>query len=59
MSEDRRLMVLRAIVQDAAKRDYRFAELVHGLVRSDAFREQALPRDAHDGAQTVARVEAK
>ncbi len=50
---------VRAIVRDAASRDYKFAQLVHGIVRSDAFREQALPRDAHDGAQTVASLEAK
>ena len=48
---------VRAIVRDAARHDYRFAELVHGIVRSDAFREQALP--VPNGAQTVARVEAK
>jgi hypothetical protein len=43
---------VRAIVQDAAKH-------VHGVVRSDAFREQAPPAAATGGAQTVARVEAK
>jgi len=50
---------VRAIVQDAAKHDYKFAEIVHGVVRSDAFREQALPAAPTGGAQTVARVEAK
>ena len=50
---------VRAIVQDGAKHDYRFAELVHGVVRSDAFREQALPAAPKGGAQTVARIEAK
>ena len=50
---------VRAIVQDAAKHEYRFAELVHGVVRSDAFREQAPPACRNGGAQTVARVEAK
>jgi len=50
---------VRAIVRDAASRDYKFAELVHGIVRSDAFREQTLPAAPASGAQTVARVEAK
>jgi hypothetical protein len=50
---------VRAIVHDAAKHDYRFAELVHGVVRSDAFREQALPVAPKDSAQTVARVDAR
>jgi hypothetical protein len=50
---------VRAIVRDAAKHDYRFAELVHGVARSDAFREQALPEAPNGAAQTVARVEAK
>ena len=48
-----------AIVRDAASRDYKFAEIVHGVVRSDAFREQSLPAAPAGAAQTVARVEAK
>jgi hypothetical protein len=50
---------VRAIVHDAATHDYRFAELVHGIVRSDAFREQAPPREPSGGAQTVARADAR
>jgi hypothetical protein len=50
---------VRAIVHDAAERDYAFAALVHGIVRSDAFREQAPPRDSGGRAQTVARAEAR
>jgi hypothetical protein len=50
---------VRAIVQDAARHDYRFAELVHGVVRSDAFRKQALPAAPTSGGQTVARVDEK
>jgi Protein of unknown function (DUF1592)/Protein of unknown function (DUF1588)/Protein of unknown function (DUF1585)/Protein of unknown function (DUF1587)/Protein of unknown function (DUF1595) len=46
---------VRAIVRDAASRDYRFADLVHGIVRSDAFREQAAPVAPNSG-QTVARA---
>ena len=45
---------VRAVVQAAAKRDYTFAELVHGVVRSDAFREQAPPASPTSTAQTVA-----
>lgn len=33
---------VRAIVRDAAKKDYRFSSLVAGIVSSDAFRMQAL-----------------
>jgi len=33
---------VRAIVRDAAKKDYRFSSLVTGIVASDAFRMQAL-----------------
>ncbi|HVS22714.1 MAG TPA: DUF1592 domain-containing protein [Gammaproteobacteria bacterium] len=50
---------VRAIVRDAQRRDYRFAELVHGIVRSDAFRGQAPPREPSGRAQTVARAEAE
>jgi hypothetical protein len=50
---------VRAIVQGAAKRGYTFAELVHGVVRSDAFREQAPPRESGSPTQTVARAEAR
>ncbi len=50
---------VRAIVRDAASRDYRFAEIVHGVVRSDAFREQTLPTAPAGTAQTVARAETK
>jgi hypothetical protein len=46
---------VRAIVREAERRNYRFAELVHGIVRSDAFREQAPPRErSGTAAQTVA-----
>jgi hypothetical protein len=45
---------VRAIVQAAAKHDYRFAEIVHGVVRSDAFREQAPPVAPNTAGQTVA-----
>jgi hypothetical protein len=47
---------VRAIVRHAASRDYRFAELVHGIVRSDAFLEQTLPTTSAGAAQTVASV---
>jgi hypothetical protein len=49
---------VRAVVRDAAKRDYRFADLVLGIVLSDAFREQALPATPA-AAATVARSEAR
>ncbi|HEX5049600.1 MAG TPA: DUF1592 domain-containing protein [Gammaproteobacteria bacterium] len=46
---------VRAIVHAAAKQDYRFASLVAGVVRSDAFRMQA---PAHDSpTATVASTE--
>ncbi len=38
--------VVRAIVRDAAKKDYRFAELVKGVVHCAAFQQQRLPADA-------------
>jgi hypothetical protein len=50
---------VRAIVRAAAKSDYAFAALVHGVVQSDAFREQAPPREPAGAAQTVARAEAR
>jgi hypothetical protein len=34
---------LRAIVRAAASRDYRFADLVQGIIASDAFRMNQLP----------------
>jgi hypothetical protein len=48
---------VRAIVRDAANRDYKFAEIVHGVVRSDAFREQTPPASPTSAGQTVARAE--
>jgi len=36
---------VRAIVRDASQRDYRFSAIVAGIVRSDAFRMQAVVHD--------------
>jgi len=40
---------VRQIVRDSAKDDYRFFDIVRGIVRSDAFRLQAPPHDAAPG----------
>jgi hypothetical protein len=37
---------VRAVVRAAKKQDYRFAALVAGIVQSDAFRMQAVRREA-------------
>jgi len=47
---------VRGIVHAAAKRDYRFAALVEGIVQSDAFRMQAPPSEKAPTA-TVASAE--
>jgi hypothetical protein len=47
---------VRAIVHAAAKQDYRFAALVEGVVRSDAFRMQSPPNEPTKTA-TVASAE--
>jgi hypothetical protein len=41
---------VRAVVRAAAEQDYRFSALVAGIVRSDAFRMQAVLRDQDPGA---------
>ena len=47
---------VRAIVRDAAKHDYRLSAIVAGIVKSDAFRRQALsPDDGLTTAQAGAR----
>ena len=45
---------VRAIVRSAAAQDYRFSALVAGIVRSDAFRMQAVVNDAGAGVQASA-----
>jgi hypothetical protein len=47
---------VRAVVHAAAKQDYRFAALVEGIVRSDAFRMQAPPNERAPAA-TLASAE--
>jgi mono/diheme cytochrome c family protein len=42
---------VRQIVRDAGKDDYRFFDLVKGIVRSDAFRMQAPPHEGAHGEQ--------
>jgi hypothetical protein len=41
---------VRAIEHSAERADYRFAAIVAGVVRSDAFRMQAAGRDADGGS---------
>jgi mono/diheme cytochrome c family protein len=45
---------VRAIVRAAAAQDYRFSALVTGIVRSDAFRMQAVVKDDGAGVQASA-----
>ncbi len=45
---------VRAIVRTAAAQDYRFSALVTGIVRSDAFRMQAVVKDEGAGVQASA-----
>jgi Uncharacterized protein involved in ubiquinone biosynthesis len=47
---------VRAIVRDAAKDDYRFSSIVMGIVRSDAFRMQAVPHGEKPAGEQVAAV---
>jgi hypothetical protein len=42
---------VRAVVREAAQDDYRFAAIVAGIVRSDAFRMQAVIDDDSDGVR--------
>jgi mono/diheme cytochrome c family protein len=42
---------VRDVVRDAAKDDYRFAAIVAGIVRSDAFRMQAVIDNESDGVE--------
>jgi Protein of unknown function (DUF1592)/Protein of unknown function (DUF1588)/Protein of unknown function (DUF1585)/Protein of unknown function (DUF1587)/Protein of unknown function (DUF1595) len=51
--EYRDMPQVRAIVRDAAKRNYTFAALVTGIVRSDAFRKQAPPEPPSKPAAAV------
>jgi hypothetical protein len=41
----------RAVVRDAAVHDYRFSAIVAGIVRSDAFRMQAVAHDDRGAIQ--------
>ena len=45
---------VRAIVREAAARDYRFSAIVAGIVRSDAFRMQAVAQDDRAAIQASA-----
>jgi hypothetical protein len=45
---------VRAIVRDAAARDYRFSAIVAGIVRSNAFRMQATVHDDRGAIQAAA-----
>ncbi|HUL80619.1 MAG TPA: DUF1592 domain-containing protein, partial [Gammaproteobacteria bacterium] len=45
---------VRAIVREAAARDYRFSAIVAGIVRSDAFRMQATVHDDRGAIQAAA-----
>ena len=45
---------VRAIVRDAAAHDYRFSAIVAGIVRSDAFRMQAVVHDERGAIQASA-----
>jgi hypothetical protein len=47
---------VRQIVRDAAADNYRFFDLIRGVVNSDAFRLQAAPHDESAGTSTVAWV---
>jgi hypothetical protein len=49
---------VREIVRDAKRQGYRFSALVAGIVRSDAFRMQAVRRDGESTQQaSVAAVQ--
>jgi mono/diheme cytochrome c family protein len=45
---------IRAVVRAAERRDYRFSEIVAGIVKTDAFRLQALPEVAEIGSSRAA-----
>ncbi|HEX7079424.1 MAG TPA: DUF1592 domain-containing protein [Gammaproteobacteria bacterium] len=50
---------VRAVVREAAEKDYRFPAIVAGIVKSDAFRMQAMPpRDDTDPARVAAAATA-
>jgi hypothetical protein len=45
---------VRAVVREAGRNDYRLSSVVSGIVRSDAFRMQALPQEAKSDEPRIA-----
>jgi hypothetical protein len=49
---------VRAVVRAAAERDYRFSAIVTGIVRSDAFRMQAVGSGEDSGSAQASVADA-
>ncbi|HEY0962826.1 MAG TPA: DUF1585 domain-containing protein, partial [Pseudomonadales bacterium] len=47
--------IVRSVARRAAENDYRFEEIVLGIVESDAFRMKSMPVDDESGSLSLAR----